>query len=371
MKMLLNSPADNPFHASDAAQARPSLSVIISCYNYGRFLPIAIDSVLGEDVGAQIIVVDDCSSDNSRDVMLAYGDKITPVFQPHNQGHAAAFNAGWERATGDLVYFLDADDFVLPGQLKRALENHEPGVLIHHYRMRYADDLGHLAGVHPAPQYPLAIGDISRQLREKGRYHTNVTSGLIFAREGLDKVMPIPAEAYRMSAEGYIVSALPLYGPTRSYENTLSAYRLHSAQNWKPQTDLGARARRGLNHDFHRYAAIRDHAARLDLPVADDLGDADILHLNDRLISLCFAPDQHPIAGDSIARVVRLAKRYKPENESARTVVAHQVWWTLMSILPAEARRTLLRWKIDPASRPKWLASTGRFLRRRLGIVVN
>ncbi len=369
--MLLNSSPHDAFQASGAEQARPSLSVIITCYNYGRFLPSAIDSILREDVGAQIIVVDDCSSDNSREVMLAYGDKITPVFQPHNQGHAAAFNAGWERATGDLIYFLDADDFVLPGELKRALGNYEPGVLIYHYRMRYADDHGQLAGVHPALQYPLAIGDISRQLREQGRYHTNVTSGLIFARDGLDKVMPIPAEAYRMSAEGYIVSALPLYGPTRTFESTLSAYRLHSAQNWKPQTDLGARARRGLNHDFHRYAAIRDHAARLGLPVADDLGDADILHLNDRLISMSFAPDQHPIARDSIARVIRLAKRYKPENVSARMRLAHRIWWTLMSILPAGSRRTLLRWKIDPASRPKWLISVGRFLRRRLGVVVN
>lgn len=371
MMMLLNSPSHGVASASGPERKRPSLSVIVTCYNYGRFLPAAIDSVLREDVGAQIIVVDDCSTDNSRDVMLAYGDKITPVFQPHNQGHAGAFNAGWEHATGDLIYFLDADDFVLPGELKRALENYEPEVLIYHYRMRYADDHGHLAGIHPAPQYPLGTGDLSKQLREKGRYPTNVTSGLIFSRQGLDKVMPIPAEAYRMSAEGYIVSALPLYGPTRTYDSTLSAYRLHSAQNWKPQSDLGARARKGLNHDLQRYAAIRDHAARLGLPVADNLGDADVLHLNDRLISLCFAPEQHPIPGDSIARVIQLARRVKFEDGLARLALAHQIWWALIAVLPAGFRRTMLRWKIDPAARPKWLYSIGRFLRRRLGIVVN
>lgn len=357
---------------SDAAPAPalPALTVIIGCYNYGRFLPAAIDSVMAEDVGAQIIVVDDCSTDNSRDIMLSYGSMITPVFQPVNQGVAAGFNAGMAMATGDLVYFLDADDFVLPGALKRALANYDPSVLIYHYRMRYADEAGALAGVHPAPQVPLATGDISRQLREQGRYTTNVTSGLIFSREGLKKVMPINTEQYRISAEGYLVSVIPMYGPTRAYEETLSAYRLHAAQNWKSQTDFGARARKGMQHDFHRYEAIREHAARLGLPVSQALCDADLLHLNDRLISLTFAPEHHPVAKDSIARVVRLANSVVLEGEGMRARTARQIWWTILGLAPAGLRRQLLQWKVDPQSRPVWLASSGRFLRRRLGVVL-
>lgn len=345
----------------------PSLSVVITCFNYGRFLPAAIDSVLAENVGAQIIVVDDCSSDDSRDVMRSYGEKIVPVFQPHNQGHGGAFNAGWALATGELVYFLDADDFVLPGQLRAALARHEPGVLIDHYRMRYADETGALAGIHPAPQVPLGIGDISRQLREDGRYYTNVTSGLLFSREGLAKVMPLDAESYRMSAEGYLVSVLPLYGPTRAYNETLSAYRLHASQNWKVQTDFGARARKGMAHDAHRYAAIRDHAARLGLPVAGNLGDADLLNLNDRLISLSFAPAEHPVKGDTVARVVKLAKAANPEGLTSKERLARQVWWTLMGVLPGGPRRQLLCWKMDPKSRPAWLSSLGRAARKALG----
>ena len=77
-----------------ADPALPTVSVIITCYNYGRFLPAAIDSVLAENVSAEIIVVDDCSTDDSRDVMRRYGDWIIPIFQTHNQGHAGAFNAG-------------------------------------------------------------------------------------------------------------------------------------------------------------------------------------------------------------------------------------------------------------------------------------
>ena len=109
-------------------------------------------------MGAQIIVVDDCSSDDSRDVMRLYGDRIVPVFQPHNQGHGGAVNAGWEQATGNLIHFLDAEDFVLPGGLKQALQNCEPGVLLYQYRMRYANESGALAGLHPAKEIPLGVG---------------------------------------------------------------------------------------------------------------------------------------------------------------------------------------------------------------------
>lgn len=331
---------------------------------------MAIDSVLAENVGAQIIVVDDCSTDNSRDVMRSYGDKIIPIFQLHNQGHGGAFNAGFAASTGELIYFLDADDFVLPGALQRVLGNYQPGILIYHNRMRYSNEAGTLAGVHPAMQVPLGIGDISRQLREQGRYYTNVTSGLLFAREGLEKVMPMDAEAYRMSAEGYLVSVIPMYGPTTTFAEPLSAYRLHDAQNWKAQANLGARARRGLNHDFHRYAAIRDHAGRLGLPVAENLGDADLDHLNDRLISITFDPAEHPVAGDSVGRIVKLAKAVRVEGTSRGTRFARGAWWTLMGVLPGGLRKTLLRWKMDPKSRPAWLARTGRFLRQKLGVVV-
>lgn len=353
-----------------AAVAAPKLTVIIGCFNYARFLPAAIDSVLAEDVGAQIIVIDDCSTDNSREVMASYGDRIIPIYQPVNQGVGAGFNAGFEKATGDLVYFLDADDFVLPGGLKRALANHETGVLIYHYRMRYANEAGDLSGVHPAPELPLATGDISRQLRELGRYNTNVTSGLIFAREGLEKVMPIRAEDFRISGEGYLVAVIPLYGPTRTYDDVLSAYRLHGAQNWKVATDFGERARKGLAHDVKRYEAIRTHAEILGLPVASDLGDADLLHLNDRLISLAFAPAEHPVPGDSISRVVKLAKAVRPEGSSRSELIARQIWWSAMGVVPGGLRRELLRWRMDPNARPRWVAALGRQVRKRFGVIM-
>ena len=75
--------------------ASPKLSVVITNYNYAAFVATAIDSVLSQDVEIELVVVDDCSKDNSRDIIRSYGDRIIPVLQDVNQGHGGGFNAGY------------------------------------------------------------------------------------------------------------------------------------------------------------------------------------------------------------------------------------------------------------------------------------
>src|SRR5262245_9894269 len=91
---------------------QPKLSVIIPNYNYSEFLGDAIKSALQlEWNNKEIIVVDDGSTDDSRSVIERYGDRIKSIFQS-NQGQLAACNAGFAVSSGDLVIFLDSDDFV-------------------------------------------------------------------------------------------------------------------------------------------------------------------------------------------------------------------------------------------------------------------
>jgi glycosyltransferase involved in cell wall biosynthesis len=92
----------------------PLVSVIINNYNYGRFLQDAIDSALNQTYShTEVIVVDDGSTDNSREILASYGDKITPVLK-ENGGQASAFNAGFAASQGDIICFLDSDDIFLP-----------------------------------------------------------------------------------------------------------------------------------------------------------------------------------------------------------------------------------------------------------------
>ncbi|MEE0815985.1 MAG: glycosyltransferase, partial [Desulfovibrio fairfieldensis] len=103
----------------------PLISVIIPTYNYGRFLPDAVKSVLGQKkdgLAVEIIVVDDGSTDDTADVAQRLGSSIQYIYQ-ENQGLSAARNAGIRAAHGDYLVFLDADDLLTSGTLASHLNN--------------------------------------------------------------------------------------------------------------------------------------------------------------------------------------------------------------------------------------------------------
>jgi glycosyltransferase involved in cell wall biosynthesis len=94
------------------------ISVVIPTHNYGHYLGFAIDSVLAQTrFPEEIIVVDDGSTDNTRDIAARYVSKIRYVYQ-NNAGLSAARNTGTAAASGDWVAYLDSDDAWKPGKLE-------------------------------------------------------------------------------------------------------------------------------------------------------------------------------------------------------------------------------------------------------------
>src|SRR3546814_148739 len=97
------------------AATRGFVSIVIANYNYARFLRRCIDSALGQDhPQVEVVVVDDASSDESAAVIRSYGSRVVPCLKKSNGGHAAAFNAGFAASRGEVVFFLDADDYLYP-----------------------------------------------------------------------------------------------------------------------------------------------------------------------------------------------------------------------------------------------------------------
>ncbi len=113
------------------SQAR--VSVVIPCYNYGAFVAETVDSALAQTVPPhEVIVVDDGSTDDTRERLAPYADRIRYVHQA-NGGLSAARNRGIAEATGDWIALLDADDLWHPEKTAlqlRALERYPEARLI-------------------------------------------------------------------------------------------------------------------------------------------------------------------------------------------------------------------------------------------------
>ncbi len=97
------------------------VSVIIPNYNYASYVGQAVESVLTQTYrNVEIIVVNNGSTDHSMEVLSKYASKIILVDQP-NLGQSGARNSGLEKSTGDVIAFLDADDFWEPEKLEKQL----------------------------------------------------------------------------------------------------------------------------------------------------------------------------------------------------------------------------------------------------------
>lgn len=93
------------------------ISVVIPVRNADRYLRTAIDSVLVQTLPpSEVLVIDDGSTDGSLSVASAYGKRVHVLTGTHG-GIGAARNAGVERASGDFLAFLDADDYWVPEKL--------------------------------------------------------------------------------------------------------------------------------------------------------------------------------------------------------------------------------------------------------------
>jgi hypothetical protein len=134
------------------------LSVVVPVYNGESFVADCVDSVLAQsDVAAEVVVVDDGSTDSTPTLLARYDDRITVVRQP-NRGLSAARNAGIAHATGGLLLFLDADDLQPPGYLAAfaAAAQEAPAAEVFHCGWRAVDADGRPLYAQPTP---LALDD--------------------------------------------------------------------------------------------------------------------------------------------------------------------------------------------------------------------
>jgi hypothetical protein len=235
---------------------RPLASIVISSYNYGRFLPDAIDSALGQTYPrTEVIVVDDGSADNSREVIAGYGERVLPVWKD-NGGQASALNAGYKASQGEVVFFVDSDDMLLPTAVEKALLLFtDPHMVKVHWSLCVVDEKGRRTGDVINPD--LADGDLRSAVIRDGPYGYlwPDTTGNAWGRPFLERILPVPEEEFRTSPDLYLCGLAPLFGSIGRISEPQGCWRAH-AQNHSLRDSFEERLRAGLRREEYCFDAL-------------------------------------------------------------------------------------------------------------------
>jgi glycosyltransferase involved in cell wall biosynthesis len=254
------------------------LSCLINNYNYGRFVAEAVESALSQSTPFdEVIVVDDGSNDQSLAVLASLEQRYPrlKVVRKSNGGQLSAFSAGLAASTGDVLYFLDADDLYEPDYVERTA-----GVFQTRPDVGYVFSGRRLFGRIEQVERPFTeeidLGYSVAVLATGGVWCGASTSCISMRRTTLERLLPAPDmdSQWKINADLCLAYGASLAG-VRKYcvPEPLVAYRVHdhNAHYGKPEDAAGKYLRR-----VQAQTLIEHYSRRLGL---DRTQLADVLHL--------------------------------------------------------------------------------------------
>lgn len=218
----------------------PKVSVILDNYNYLPFLEEAVNSVLMQTYqNFELILVDDGSQDGSAQRIAAYGQEYENIraILKENGGQMSAFNAGMAAASGDIVAFLDSDDYWYPQKLEKIVAKHREGYqVVQHYLSNNGN------GIYRETR---ADVDWHQVLMKYGYlYCHSVCSSLSFDRKLIAPFFPMsdPQEMV-YCADGIVLMMALSQAPVGRVDEVLVFYRQHGGNGFVNKNDSGAAGR--------------------------------------------------------------------------------------------------------------------------------
>ncbi|MCY7393171.1 MAG: glycosyltransferase, partial [Leptolyngbyaceae cyanobacterium CAN_BIN12] len=235
--------------------ALPLVSILINNYNYGHFLAEAIDSALNQTYpNKEVVVVDDGSTDHSREIIADYGDAIVPVLKA-NGGQASAFNAGFAASRGEIICFLDADDLFRPHKVAaivEALKNEQESAWCFH-PLELVDFAKNpsaaLESSHGDADIQSQSCDVRSAMRQGGKglrqkISLPATSGLCFTRTLLEQILPMPEAEGIALGDTYLQFTAIALAQGFVIDSKLAIQRLHASNLYTRNANRKAAAAR-------------------------------------------------------------------------------------------------------------------------------
>jgi glycosyltransferase involved in cell wall biosynthesis len=229
---------------------KPIVTVLIDTYNHERFIEEAIVSVLDQGFPAsdmEILVVDDGSTDRTAEIVRKFGSRVCYLHK-QNGGQASAFNFGIPQAQGEIVAFLDGDDWWAKNKLQATIEAFEKNPragTIGHGIVQVDTAVNRSTAISPGVTgyFDLTSDQGAQTLRNSMAFLG--TSRVAIRRNILAKVLPVP-EALVIEADEHMSTMATAYGGAMLLEEPLTFYRLHGENLFQFENGDPVRMRRKL-----------------------------------------------------------------------------------------------------------------------------
>ncbi|MDZ4874796.1 MAG: Undecaprenyl-phosphate 4-deoxy-4-formamido-L-arabinose transferase [Chroococcidiopsis cubana SAG 39.79] len=233
---------------------RPLVSILINNCNYGCYVDKAIESALNQTYShLEVIVVDDGSIDNSREVIARYQDRVIPVLK-ENEGQSSALNVGFNIAKGDIICFLDADDLALLEKVSEVVNvfknNPDIGWCFHSIKVmdmktgkllkRICHDNVYVTITEETKQSRSQKCDFRASMLERGKVDFIIppTSGLCFTRSLLKQIFPLPQyKTHKTSADRCLKFSAIALSPGFFLDRELTIQRVHDCNAYTARSD--------------------------------------------------------------------------------------------------------------------------------------
>lgn len=220
----------------------PLVSLIINNYNYAQYISNAIDSVRNQTYkNVEIIVIDDCSTDNSKDIILSYGDEIKPIiFTNRNKSKYPSFNQiycinkAFEISSGEIICLLDSDDYYKPDKVAnviKAFEKNPKAILVQDFFIEVDENCVPTGIIRPKLKKVDSIIDYYIENNDILNLFAQ-TSALSFKRNYLEKMLPIKIDKWdEVWLDVRLTRPSPIFGDVITLDSPYTYYTNHGAND--------------------------------------------------------------------------------------------------------------------------------------------
>jgi glycosyltransferase involved in cell wall biosynthesis len=330
--------------------SEPLISVIITCFNYARYVGKAIESALAQSYPhTEIVVVNDGSTDGSEQVIARYAHRVR-VIEQTNQGSIAAYNAGFSASRGEIIVLLDADDLLHPHVLARVAKAWSPTCAKVQWDLGIIDAQGRDLGrkfCNFDSSYDAKRVDAS--FKRTGTYRWPVSVGNAYARWFASVTFPLDITH---GPDGTLNTLAPIYGEVITIPAVLGYYRIHQSNRWSSAGSERLRLPERIEHRRTEIAALRRHAEARGLALPPEYPlDHEIAFLNYRFMARKLNLDYADCQLDSTWRLLASAARVlRAERYPFKLALAHGLWFGALAAAPRAAAPTLIRLRFNRAA---------------------